>query len=192
MKIGVFGGSFDPVHLEHIEVAKAAISSLSLDKLIVMPAHVPPHKQDKILSQETDRLEMCKIAFSGIEKVEVSDYEIKKGGNSYTYLTCQALKEIYSKDELFFVVGTDMLRDFPTWKHPEKILECATLAVCARNENEGWAEKEKRDFNDRFHCDFALVHYNGKPVSSTIIRVFGAAGLDLTDFVGKKVNEYIK
>ena len=84
MKLGIFGGSFDPVHNEHIRLAEAAIQTLGLDKLLVMPAYAPPHKPWKTLAPDEDRLEMCKLAFSSVEKAEVCDYEILQGGTSYT------------------------------------------------------------------------------------------------------------
>ena len=99
MKIAVFGGSFDPVHIEHIRLVEAAIEELGLDKLFVMPAHKPPHKRGKELSFDEDRLEMCRIAFRCNPKVVVSDYEIAKGGTSYTYLTCQHFKKLYRSIE---------------------------------------------------------------------------------------------
>ena len=132
MRIAVFGGSFDPVHTEHIRLAQAAIEELGLDKLFVMPAHAPPHKPGKVLSPDNDRLEMCRLAFADNPKVTVSDYEIAKGGTSYTYLTCRHFKEVYQGAEIFWIVGTDMLRDFPTWRYPEDILKSVTLAVCGR------------------------------------------------------------
>ena len=153
MRIGIFGGSFDPVHNEHIALVKHAIESLQLDKLIVMPAYAPPHKQGKRLTSDKVRLELCKLAFENIDKVEVSDYEIEKKGTSYTYLTCRDFKTKYPNDELFWLVGTDMLRNFPLWKEPEDILKNATLAVCARNEKDAWIEKEQ----EKFSADFLLI-----------------------------------
>ncbi len=191
VRIGIFGGSFDPVHSEHLRLAKAAIDSLLLDKLFVLPAHTPPHKQGKRISSDAARLEMCRLAFAGEEKIEVSDYELAQGGTSYTYLTCQHFKAKYPHAQLFFLVGTDMLRDFPTWKNPENILENATLAVCARNENEGWIEKESAAFEKRFSKQFAVIHYNGAPVSSTEIRVKAAAKLPIANYVGERVEKYI-
>ncbi len=191
MRIGIFGGSFDPVHSEHLRLARAAIESLSLDKLFVLPAHTPPHKRGKTLSGNEERLEMCRLAFAQTEKVEVSDYEIAQGGTSYTYLTCRHFKEKYPDAQLFFLVGTDMLRDFPTWKNPEDILQNATLAVCARAEKEGWIEREQAAFYERFSTHFALIHYNGAPVSSTRIRVFVGAGLPLRSMVAEEVAAYI-
>lgn len=191
MRIGIFGGSFDPVHSEHIALVKSAIETLGLDKLFVLPAHTPPHKLGKRITDNATRLEMCRLAFAGIDKVEVSDYEMARGGTSYTYLTCRYFKETYQGAELFFLVGTDMLRDFPTWRNPEDILQNATLAVCARNEKDGWIEKENKAFTKQFGKTFALIHYNGAPVSSTQIRVLAAAKKPLRPLVSEDVETFI-
>lgn len=191
MRVAIFGGSFDPVHSEHIALVKEAIQSLNLDELIVMPASTPPHKQGKERTEDFHRLRLCEIAFSGMEKVRVSDYEIAKGGTSYTYLTCRHFKEKYPTAQLFWLVGTDMLRDFPTWKNTDEILSLVTLAVCARNEKDGWLQQEKRDFYEKFQRDFAVINYNGKPVSSTEIRVLAGAGMEIPS-VPDGVYDYIK
>lgn len=191
LRIAIFGGSFDPVHNEHIRLVQEAIKSLGLDELIVMPAGTPPHKSAKERADASHRLKLCEIAFAGVDKVRVSDYEMKNGGMSYTYLTCRHFQEIYKGATLFWLVGTDMLRDFPTWKNPEEILSCATLAVCARNENPDWLEKERKVFYEKFGCDFAVIDYNAKPVSSTEIRVLAGAGMEIPQ-VPSAVVEYIR
>ncbi|MBE7086357.1 MAG: nicotinate (nicotinamide) nucleotide adenylyltransferase [Clostridiales bacterium] len=192
MRIAIFGGSFDPIHIEHIRLVEAAIKSLHLDKLIVMPAYSPPHKPWRVLADATYRLEMCRLAFVNQPKVEISDFEIMQGGTSYTYLTCEHFKKEYPKAEIFWLVGTDMLRDFPTWKEPQKILENVTLAVCGRNEKEGWLAPERKFFHEKFGKDLAEIHYNGADVSSTKIRVLAGAGTDLTHFTPISVAEYIQ
>lgn len=192
MRIGIFGGSFDPVHVEHVRLAASAIESLSLDRLFVVPAHEPPHKKNKTPASDCDRLEMCRLAFEGLPQAEVSDYEVRQGGTSYTYLTCRHFKELYGTAELFWLVGTDMLRDFPTWRFPGLILETATLAVCARAEEKGWAEREQKEFFDRYKKRFAVIGYEGKDVSSTRVRVYAAAGEEIAPFVGEPVAAYIK
>ena len=192
MNIGIFGGSFDPPHLEHVRLAAAAVGSLNLDKLFVVPAHTPPHKKDKVLSSDENRLEMCRIAFNDCPRTEVSDCEIRQGGTSYTYLTCRRFRELYPAAKLFWLVGTDMLRDFPTWRNPEEILSLASLAVCARAEKPGWTEKELKDFTARFQTDFAIIRYDGKDVSSTEVRVLAAAGEDVISLVGANTAEYIR
>lgn len=192
MRIGIFGGSFDPVHKEHIAFAHAAVEGLRLDTLFVVPAHTPPHKLGKTLSSNEDRLTMCRMAFAALEKVEVSSYEIEKGGTSYTYLTCEHFRSLYPSAELFFLAGTDMLRDFPTWKRPDLILQNATLAVCGRCEEEGWERREKESFRQKFGVDFCHVPYNGAKVSSTKIRILAGAGMRLNDFVEENVETYIE
>ena len=192
MRIGIFGGSFDPVHREHVRFVRAAIDCLRLDKVFVMPAHTPPHKPYRVLSPDEDRLEMCRLAFSDLPQVEISDYEIKQGGTSFTYLTCRYFREQFPTAEIFFLVGTDMLRDFPTWRNPQSIVNDVTLAVCGRNDEAGWWENEQRAFQERFGKEFARVHYNGEDVSSTKIRVLAGAGMRLTDFLDEKTAAYIR
>ena len=192
MRIGIFGGSFDPIHKEHVHFVRVAIEGLQLDKVFVMPAHTPPHKPYRVLSSDRDRLEMCRLAFSDLPEVEVSDYEILQGGTSYTYLTCQHFCQQFPEADIFFLLGTDMLRDFPTWRNPQSIVEDVTIAVCGRNEQDGWWEEEQRLFVEKFGKPFVRVDYNGEDVASTKIRVLAGAGMRLTDFVDEKVAEYIR
>ena len=192
LKIGVFGGSFDPVHTEHIRLVKNAVQSLGLDKVYVVPAASPPHKPGKVLSSDKDRLQMCQIAFSEMERAEVCDFEIASGGVSYTYLTCRHFRTLYPDAEIFWLVGTDMLRDFPTWKNTQSILSDVTLAVCARDEEKGWAQGEQERFFALFGKTFAVIEYNGADVSSTKIRVAAAAGLPLTEYTPAAVAAYIE
>jgi nicotinate-nucleotide adenylyltransferase len=192
MKIGIFGGSFDPVHKEHVHFVRAAIDCLHLDKVFVMPAHTRPHKPYRVLSSDRDRLEMCRLAFSRLPEVEISNYEIAQGGTSYTYLTCRHFRELFPDAEIFFLVGTDMLRDFPTWKNPQSIVQDVTIAVCGRNDLHGWWEEEQKDFVEKFGRTFVRVDYNGEDVASTKIRVLAGAGMRLTDYVDEKTAEYIR
>lgn len=192
MRIGIFGGSFDPVHIEHIRLAKQAVEELALDKLYIMPAHVPPHKAGKTLSPDMDRLNMCRLAFADVKNTEVSDYECQREGTSYTYLTCRHFKAEFPAAEIFWLVGTDMLRDFPTWRDPEDILSNVTLAVCGRNETGAWVQQEQERFFQKFSKKFAYLSYNGANVSSTKLRVLGGAGVRLTDFTHEKVAKYIE
>ncbi len=191
MRIGIFGGSFDPVHVEHVRLAESAIECLQLDKLFIMPASKPPHKKDKTLSSDKDRLAMCRLAFVHLPSAEVCSYEIDRGGTSYTYLTCRHFKEQYPTAEIFWLVGTDMLRNFPSWKNPSEILSYVTLAVCARDESPDWLNEEQEKFYGLFQKHFAVISYAGRAVSSTEIRVDVAAGEDVTPYVGEAVKGYI-
>lgn len=176
MRIAVFGGTFNPVHTEHIALARAAINELSLDKLIIMPTFSPPHKT-LLPALPEHRLKMLKIAFGDQEKVEISDYEISKGGKSYSYITAETLRCEYKTDEIFFIVGEDMLTDFKTWKNPERILKSVKLAVFKRQGYNADYNAEKEYFSRNFSDTFIKLNYTGKIISSTKIRLALAFGL---------------
>lgn len=180
MKIGLFGGTFNPVHNEHVNIAQAAINELKLDKLIIIPTNITPLKDGKITASNIDRYNMCCLAFQDISKVEVSDYELDKGGISYTYLTCQEFKTQYPKDQLYFIVGGDMYENFKCWKNPEEILKCVTLAVCSR-------EKPIK-LNDIHAVKFSYI---GAKLSSTHIRSLAVIGEDISEYVPIAVKDYI-
>ena len=117
-KLIFFGGTFDPPHAEHVAMVKACSEELKPDKIIIMPTFIPPHKKTFMTASPTQRLEMCKIAFSEIENVEVSSWELEKRGKSYSYLTMEYLAKRYGGYDIFFLMGTDMLSSFHTWKNP--------------------------------------------------------------------------
>ena len=169
MKLGIFGGSFDPIHAEHREYVRAAKESLHLDRVVVVPSYIAPHKHGGAAADGINRLEMCKIAFRDDDFVEVSDYELTAGGTSYTYLTCRYFKELYPEAELYFLVGADMLENFFSWRNPDDILKHVTLAACGRGGDTPAALHEK--FISRFGVDFVEVPFTGEAVSSTNIRV---------------------
>lgn len=174
MRIAIFGGSFDPVHTEHVRFVAAAIRSLRLDKVIVVPAYTAPHKAQGSDVCAEDRLKMCEIAFSRLKRVTVSDLEIRMRGTSYSYLTCRHFAEEYPDAERFFLIGADMLKSFDTWTKPADILRHVTLAVCGRGEQ--LPEDAHARFRGRFSVDFAEVPFVGRTVSSTAVRVALAFG----------------
>lgn len=191
MKIAIYGGSFNPIHNEHINIASAAKRELGLDKIIIVPTNVSPHKSGCLTARAKDRLEMCRLAFENFEGAEISDCEIKRGGVSYSYATCRRFKKIYPDDELYFIMGADMLKCFASWREPEEILKCVTPAVCARV-NSAELKSYIVDFNKRFKRDIISFGYVGKNVSSTAVRTLAALGEDISGFVPEKVKNYIR
>lgn len=189
-KIGILGGTFNPVHVEHVSVAKHALKELGLDKLLVMPTFMPPHK-NTVPAPSEDRIKMLELAFSDLKNVQISDYEIQKQGKSYTYLTVEHFKA-QTGAELYFIVGADMLADFKNWRYPERVLECANLAVFGREEFFVDFEKEREYFNTHFKKDYVRLNYTGKNFSSTKIRIYSAFSLSLDGLVPKGVEDYIK
>ena len=138
MKIGVYGGAFNPPHLGHITAARAVSGLLKLDKLLVIPTGHPPHKTLPPGGPSPDqRLEMTRLAMEQTElgdRVEVSDLEVRREGNSYTADTLARLKERYPEDELWLLMGTDMFLTLQTWREPERILSLAGIAAFGRTE----------------------------------------------------------
>ncbi|MDE7439580.1 MAG: nicotinate (nicotinamide) nucleotide adenylyltransferase [Clostridia bacterium] len=190
MKVAIFGGSFNPVHNEHINIVKAAIKCLSLDKVIIMPSNITPAKNGRMFANAADRLNMCKLAFADVPQTVVSDFEISNSGISYSYITCREFKESYPDSERYFIIGGDSLENFNDWKYPEEILKCVTLAVCARGD-EKRLKKAEDDFYSRFGKRVKEFDYIGKNISSTRIRARAALGESLEGCVSRDVEKYI-
>lgn len=189
-KIGIFGGSFNPVHNEHVRLATLAKEELGLSVLYIMPTFIAPHKSQIAISPE-HRLNMLKLAFDGVDGIEISDYEIEKGGKSYTYQTVEHFKKTLDAD-LYFLVGGDMLYDFKNWKYPERILSACTLASFKRKDFSNDEEDIKKYFTKVFNKDFIQLKTCGEVNSSTKVRVYSSFNLDITSMVDKRVSDYIK
>lgn len=129
-RIGLLGGTFDPPHVGHLVVALDAAESLALDRLLVVPAARPPHRE-AVLDAAT-RLELMREAFRGDPRVEVTDVELRRPGPSWTVDTVEWAREELSPEVLYLIVGADQLRAFGGWHRPERILELARLAVMTR------------------------------------------------------------
>lgn len=191
MKIAIFGGAFNPVHREHVNVARAAVRELGLDKIIIMPTAVSPHKSGRPSADFWQRYEMCRIAFLSVPQAEVSNYELTRGGVSYTYLTCRHFAELYKGAQLYFIIGADMLENFPCWRNPGLILKDFKLAACAREDSAGFA-RAKEIVEKTFSTQVITIPYVGEKVSSTRIRVLAALGEDFSRYVNAGVCQYIK
>ena len=190
-RIGIYGGAFNPPHTGHIRAAEYAVQTLNLDKLLLIPSCTSPHKPLPAGSADpAQRLAMAKL-WAG-EKMEVCDLELSRGGTSYTYETVEQLKLRYPDDELILFMGTDMFLSFHTWKEPERILACVSLAVFYRgdkNEKNMIAAKQQ-EYLDKGHRVY-LVENPVTEISSTQLRrmlVFRCA----EPFLDEKVLRYIE
>lgn len=131
MRIGVLGGTFDPIHLGHVAAARAAMACARLDLVLFVPSARPPHRGDAVASA-ADRLAMARLAVDGEAGFAVSDVEIRRGGQSFTVDTLEKLKRAHPHDELFLILGWDAARLFATWRRPDDILHLASVVVVAR------------------------------------------------------------
>ncbi|HEX2094460.1 MAG TPA: nicotinate-nucleotide adenylyltransferase [Longimicrobiaceae bacterium] len=132
MRIGVFGGTFDPPHHGHLIVAGDVHAALGLTRLLFVPAAVPPHKQRTVRASAGVRLEMVRAAIRGDDRFEVEDLELRRPGPSYTVDTLRVLRERFPGAEIFFLIGADNVPEIPSWREPEEILRLARLVAVPR------------------------------------------------------------
>ncbi len=183
MKIGIYGGTFDPIHLGHMAAAQAAVSALKLDKLLLIPAGVPPHKELALNGASNEhRLAMTKLAADrlGLKiPIEVLPLELERNGKSYTSDTLKALKCAYPKDELWLLVGSDMFLSLHQWHEPESILSMAHICAFSRTTQEEAAQfaAQEKYLSDAYQAKITTISVPDLvETSSTKLREQLAAG----------------
>ena len=190
MRLGLFGGSFNPPHIGHLLVAVDAYEALGLDKLIIMPAAANPLKgKSPGGASHVQRLQMTQLAFAGDRRFEVSDMEIGRGGLSYTVDTLEELAQKYEGAELILVLGMDSLATFRHWVRPERIKELARFGVLTRTAvSQNALENE---IGSELPDGAMLVTARRVDVSSSEIRERVRAGKSIKGFVAESVEEFI-
>lgn len=131
MRIGVLGGTFDPIHLGHLAAARAAVDCARLDRVLFIPAGVPPHRPATV-ADAAQRMEMTRLAIDGEKAFEVSDVEVRRTGRSYTVDTLRELRRMYPDDDLFLILGWDAAKLFSTWREPDQVRKLASLVIVTR------------------------------------------------------------
>ncbi len=190
MKIGIFGGTFDPVHNEHIAMVKTAKQELGLDLVYIVPTYISPLKAIRTSTSPTDRVNMLKLAFNADDEV-ISDFEIKKGGKSFTFETVLYFKKLHKKDELYLIIGGDNLTDFSAWKNTDVITQNAEIVVVDRDGNYTDIDAEMKSFKRKYGKNFIKLSYQGSHLSSTKVRMYSSFALSLEGLVPKEIAEYI-
>jgi nicotinate-nucleotide adenylyltransferase len=132
MKIGILGGTFNPIHIGHLILAEEAREKLGLDRVVFVPAYLPPHKNDSDIADAGNRLAMVKLAIAGNKYFSVSDMEIRRDGRSYTIDTIKEFKKECPKDELFFIIGSDLLNYLDDWKDLNEIVRMVKFIAATR------------------------------------------------------------
>lgn len=191
MKIGIFGGAFNPIHNGHLHLAECYFNHLALDKIIFIPTALPPHKTAEHLISGVDRINMLNLAIKDNSAYSISDIEFHRDCKSYTYDTICELRKIYPNDDFYLIIGSDQFLYFQNWYRAEEILNMVTVVTSAREENE---------YNDL--CEFRRMHENMRSsiisnfdvveVSSSQIRERIKENGDISDLVPKSVEKYIK
>ncbi len=193
-RIGIIGGSFDPVHIGHLIIAQDAAERLELSKVVFIPASIPPHKQHLQRIDAKHRLNMLQLAVEADRRFSVSDVEIRRGGVSYTVDTLKVLHEVYPDAALLLIVGSDTLVDLHTWHKTKDILELCEVATFLRpgeDSLEAIAEKIDLPEEQRERLLRNVIDAHRIEVSSSEIRRRLAAGLSIRYLVPPEVEMYI-
>ena len=182
-KVGIFGGTFDPIHMGHLITAQSVKEIRELEKILFIPAFISPHKSKAKTSSPEDRLNMIKLAIKDIPFFDYSDMEIKMGGVSYTVDTLRKLKKQYENIE--FIIGYDNIFSFNTWKDPDEIMKLSTIIVLKRRSSHA------PPFKDKYYNQAVFVETRGIEISATDIRERVKLGKPINFLVPPAVMEYI-
>jgi len=195
MRLGVFGGSFDPVHYAHLLMAESCREQRQLDRVVFVPSAAPPHKRDQELTSAESRLAMLELAIAGHEPFTVSRCEVDRAGVNYTVDTLRHFRAEHPEAELFFVLGADMLLDLPTWREVGQVCELATIVAVRRA---GVAEPDFDGLNGAVRPERIQrfrehqVEMPALGLSSTEIRRRIAAGRSIRYMTPRAVEKYIE
>ncbi|MGN0132922.1 MAG: nicotinate-nucleotide adenylyltransferase [Lachnospiraceae bacterium] len=192
-KIGIMGGTFDPIHNGHMQLAEQAFKQQKLDKILFIPNHIPWMKKDRKITDEVHRLEMVRLAIEAFPSYELSTVEIETGGNSYTFRTLETLRKQYPKDEFYFILGADSLFSIESWVHPEKIMEYAVILVAVRDDCDMQKLTEQSNkLISGYHARIFTLHMPPIDISSTRIREQFYTDQMVEQMLPAKVAAYIR
>lgn len=193
MRIGILGGTFNPIHNGHLLMAEYVREAMELEQVWIMPSGRPPHKHHPVLVTDEERCEMIKLAIQDNETFVFSDMEMMRNGITYTADTLEQLKETYPEHEFYFIMGADSFVELSTWYHPEKIFSLAEIVVVNRQGTTRHQFAEYRDLYEKNYGKEAfLVEMPFIGISSTNIRMRAATGLTVRYQVPDVVAEYME
>lgn len=193
-KIGIMGGTFDPIHNGHLFLAKQAFMEYELDCIWFMPSGQPPHKKDHKIAEVQDRCAMVELAIDNEPGFAFSDFETSRQGNSYTAKTLTLLREDYPEHEFYFIIGADSLYEIEKWYCPETVMENATLLVASRDYEEDHLpiDQQIKYLQEKYHGNIYQIHCKEVDISSEEIRNMIAREKSIITYVPKEVAQYIE
>ena len=191
MKIGIVGGTFDPIHNGHLMLGAYAYDNFQLDKIWFMPNGNPPHKSKEI--NVDFRLDMVKLAIEGKEEFCLSTFEIEEEKHSYSYETLEKLQQLYPQDTFYFIIGADSLFTIEFWKEPARIMHsCIILAACRDDKDMDKMYKQISYLTEKYSAKIELLKMPLIDISSSDIRQKRENGENIDNLVPQKVSAYIE
>lgn len=193
-KVGIMGGTFDPIHNAHLSLGECALRQLALDEIWFMPARTPYFKKKNNVTSAKERLEMTALSVEGHEGFMVSDFELQRDGETYTAETLEKLHELYPMIHFFFIAGSDSMYQLETWWHPEIIMKLATLVVAEREypERKRSFTEQVQYLTEKYDADIRVLDFEESDISSTMIRDKAKRDEDISGLVPESVAAYIR
>lgn len=192
-RIGIMGGTFDPIHIGHLILGEKAYEQFHLDKVWFMPSGNPPHKRERNgCATDMQRTEMVRRAIEGNPHFELSLFEMNSEGYSYTYRTLEKLKELHPDTDFFFIIGADSLFDFDKWREPARICAACTLIVAVRDYvSDEKLELAMKKMSDVYHGVFLKLETTNLDISSHQLRRWILENQSIQYYVTDSVRDYI-
>ncbi|MDD2446705.1 MAG: nicotinate-nucleotide adenylyltransferase [Tissierellia bacterium] len=192
MKIGLLGGTFNPIHMGHLIISEYIRQVFPLDKVIFIPTGDPPHKNESTLIPALDRYEMTKLAIKTNPYFDVSDIELKRVGKSYTSDTIDAFKAELPQDELYFIIGGDILDELISWKDIRDVFKKIGFIMIGRNRlKDNEIMKKINDYNKEYNSTIYYIEGPQIEISSTLIRELIKEKKSIRYLVPKEIEDYI-
>lgn len=187
------GGTFNPIHNGHIQIALAASKAFFLEQILFLPSGMSYMKREQKIADASHRIHMTQLAIADYPDFSVSTMETDRGGNTYTYETLELLRQQNPTHHYYFIVGADSLFNIENWRYPEKIFANCTILAANRGDTDYQQFLDKKeDLMKRFHADIELFQMTPIPVSSTMIRECCTQGKSIDDYVPQSVAHYIQ
>ncbi len=194
MKIGIMGGTFDPIHKGHLMLGEYAYKQYGLDKVWFMPNGTPPHKDNaKIGTSAKNRMEMVELAIAGRDEFELQTYEILNQETNYSYKTMEHFVSLYPEDEFYFIIGADSLFAFETWRNPDRLVKTCTILAAYRDDKSTDDMMLQIEYlNKKYSADIRLLNTPNVDISSSEIRSMLQDAESICEMVPEAVYDYIK
>lgn len=191
-KIAMLGGTFNPIHNAHVKLALEFADRMKLDKVLMVPTAIPPHKEIKDFVPAEERFYMTKLVCDMYDKLEPCGLELERKGKSYTVDTLKSIKELYPDAELYLIVGADMFLSLETWRNPQEIFKMAKILSAPREDSDYEPMKEHQKVLKELGADTFVLEKSIFTVSSTEIREKIKGGEDVSSLIPEKIYSYIK
>lgn len=192
-KIGIMGGTFDPIHNGHLMLGEQAYNEYELDEVWYMPSGHPPHKKNHRVTEPAMRLEMTELAMEDHKGFFCSDFEIKRNGNTYTAQTLKLLRESYPEHTFYFIIGADSLYEIESWYEPDQVFAQAVILAARRDYEEADRTMDHQTgyLTNKYSADIRILHCEKMDISSAELRQMIAEGESIAPFVPREVMLYI-